>query len=284
MLRALITLLAVALAFPAEALAGSYLRVESWNLRHEGWSGETDYLGDAEQIWFEFGSSSTSAAGCDVVFLQEVMNANVAPAIAAELGRLSGKTWVAVTTPLIGRTSYKESYALLYRTDRVTVDSWSVWTDTGDKFEREPMIVKLRDKSTTADFTFINWHTVFGTTTQRAAELSEIKNVFTSVQNGDSRDQDVILLGDHNADSMSAWWTNFKSMTPAIAASVNVATSLNSTGAFVSAYDHFWFQSTYVTEYSSSGRDYVQDPVTYVADISDHAPIWLKLYSTSDTD
>lgn len=284
MLRPLFALIVLALAFPADALAGSYLRVESWNLRHEGWSGETDYLGDAEQIWFEFGSSATSAAGCDVVFLQEVMNANVAPAIARELSGLSGKTWVAVTTPLIGRTTYKESYAFLYRTDRVTVDAWTVWTDTGDKFEREPMIVKLRDKATTADFTFIDWHAVFGTTTQRAAELSEIKNVFTSVQNGDSRDQDVILLGDHNADATSTWWTNFKTLTPAVTATVNLATSFNSTGAYVSAYDHFWMQSSYVTEYSSSGRDYVQDPVTFVPGLSDHAPVWLKLYSTSDTD
>ena len=63
MIRPLFALSVLALAFPAEAFAGSYLRVESWNMRHEGWSGETDYLGDAEQIWFEFGSSSTSAAG-----------------------------------------------------------------------------------------------------------------------------------------------------------------------------------------------------------------------------
>lgn len=284
MIRPLFALSVLALAFPAEAFAGSYLRVESWNMRHEGWSGETDYLGDAEQIWFEFGSSSTSAAGCDVVFLQEVMNATVAPAIAAQLSTLSGKTWVAVTTPLIGRTTYKESYAFIYRSDRVTVDGWAVWQDTGDKFEREPMIVRLRDRATAADFTFINWHTVFGTTTQRAAELSEIKNVFTAVQNGDSRDQDVILLGDHNADATSNWWTNFKTLAPAVTSPVNLPTSFNSTGAYVSAYDHFWFQSSYLTEYSSSGRDYVQDPVTYVADISDHAPVWLKLYSSSDTD
>lgn len=284
MFRPILSLVAFTLFAPTDAFAGSYLRVESWNLRHEGWSGDTDYLADAEQIWFEFGSSATSAAGCDVVFLQEVMNATAAPAIARELSTLSGKSWVAVTTPLIGRTSYKESYAVLYRSDRVTVESATVYADVGDKFEREPQIVKLRDRATTADFTFINWHTVFGTTAQRSAEVAEIANVFQAVQNADTRDQDVILLGDHNADATSAWWTNLKSIAPAITAPVNLKTSLNSTGAYVSAYDHFWLQTSYVTEYSSSGRDYVQDPVTYVSDISDHAPIWLKLYTTGDTD
>lgn len=284
MSRLVHAVLVVSLWVPGVALAGSYLRVESWNLRHEGWSGETDYLGDAEQIWYEFGSSASSPAGCDVVFLQEVMNATAASAIATELTGISGKTWVAVTSPLVGRTTYKESYAFIYRTDRVIVDNWAMYQDVGDKFEREPQLVKLRDKATQADFTFINWHTVFGTTAQRTAEVAEIANVFKAVQAGDPTDQDVILLGDHNANATSSWWAKLLALTPAVSAKVNLQTTFNSAGGFASAYDHFWMQTSYVTEYSSSGRDYVQDPVTFVADLSDHAPIWLKLYSTADTD
>lgn len=267
--------------------AGSYLRVVSWNLRHEGWSGETNYAGDAAQIWNQFGSTSTSPNGCDVVFCQEVMSESAAQGIASALASISGVTWTYAITPPLGRTTYKECYAVIYRTDNVQLLSSTVWNDVGDKFEREPQIVKLRDKRTLADFTFINWHTIWGTDAERQAEIAEIANVFKAVQNGDSTDQDVILLGDHNCSATSTWWANLTNtavISPQVSYKVNDLTTINSSGAYVSPYDHFWFQATYVTEYSSSGRDYVADTLNFYNGLSDHAPIWLKLYSSSDTD
>jgi len=267
--------------------AQAYLRVVSWNLRHEGWSGETNYTGDAQQIWNQFGSSSTSPNGCDVVFCQEVMYETAAQGIASALSSISGVTWTYAVTPAIGRTSYKERYAVIYRTDNVQLLSNTVWNDVGDKFEREPQIVKLRDKRTLADFTFINWHTIWGTTAERQAEVAEIANVFKSVQNGDSTDQDVILLGDHNCSATSTWWanlTNTSNISPQVSYRVNDLTTINSSGAYVNPYDHFWFQETYVTEYSNAGRDYIANTLNFYNDLSDHAPIWLRLYSTSDTD
>jgi endonuclease/exonuclease/phosphatase family metal-dependent hydrolase len=277
----------ILLYISAFSWAGAYLRVVSWNLRHEGWSGETNYTGDAQQIWNQFGSTSTSSNGCDVVFCQEVMYESAAQGIASALSSISGVTWTYAVTPALGRSSYKEMYAVIYRTDNVQLVSNSVWNDVGDKFEREPQIVKLRDKRTNADFTFINWHTIWGTESQRKAEIAEIANVFKTVQDNDSTDQDVILLGDNNCDATSTWWSNLTStsvISPQVSYKVNDPTTINSSGAYVSAYDHFWFQSTYVTEYSSSGRDYVASPLDLYNNLSDHAPIWLKLYSSSDTD
>jgi endonuclease/exonuclease/phosphatase family metal-dependent hydrolase len=277
-------LLAV-LCVPTLSQAGAYLRVVSWNLRHEGWSGDQTYLDDAKQIWNQYGTGSTSPNGSDLVFLQEVMDPAVAASIAQALTQVSGRTWQSAVTPLIGRTSYKECYAVVYRTDVVTLLSSSVWSDTGDVFEREPQIVKVRQIATGEDFTFINWHTVFGTEAERAAELAAIDTVFRSVQSGSTSDQDVILLGDHNAPATSAWWNTFKAaVSPAVSCKLDVATSLNSSGAYVNAYDHFWMQSTYVTEFSSASRDYVANTVDFVTRLSDHAPVNLKLYSSSDTD
>lgn len=269
------------------APAGSYLRVVDWNLRHEGWSGETNYAGDAAQIWNQYGSSSTSPNGCDLVICQEVMYDTAATGIASALTSLSGVTWTAAFTDPIGRTSYKERYAVIYRTDNVSLLSWSVYADTGDVYEREPMIIKVRDKRTNEDFTFIDWHTTFGTTAERQAEIQAIYNVFNSVQNGSSTDQDVILIGDNNADATSTWWNNLKStanVSPQVSYQVNVATTINSSGGYANAYDHAWFQASYVTEYSSSGRDYVADPLALYNNQSDHAPIWVKLFSSADTD
>lgn len=275
------------LFLPSLAPAQSYFRVISWNARHMGWSGETDWTGYANQAWKQYGSSSGSTNGFDVIFLQEVMYDTSVTSFISALNTVSGVSWSHSTTAAIGRSSYKERYAVVYRTDRVTLVSSSVWSDSGDKFEREPQIVKLRDKATNADFTFINWHTIWGTTAQRQQEIADITNVFKTVQNNDGSDQDVILLGDHNQTATSSWWaglTSTANISPVVSYKVNDLTTINSSCAFASAYDHFWMQTSNVTEFSSAGRDYIANMCTFQTGLSDHAPVWLKLYSTSDTD
>lgn len=265
------------------ASAGAYLRVVSWNLLHAGYSGQTDWSAYAAQAWTKFGSTSTSTNGVDLIFAQEVMYDTAAASLAAALNSVSGYTWDYRVTPAIGRSSYKERYAVFFRTDRVQLLSSSVWTDTGDKFEREPQIVKVRHIQTGADYTFINWHTIFGTTAERQAEIKEIAAVFNSVQASSSSDQDVILVGDHNREATSPWWATLTALSPAVGYKVNELTSINTSCAFASAYDHFWYQSTYVTEYSSSGRDYIANMCDF-REVSDHAPIYIQFYSSSDTD
>src|ERR1043166_3500824 len=118
---------------PAIAFPAAYTRVVSWNLRHEGYSGETDYAGDAAQIWNQYGSSSTSPNGCDLVFCQEVMYDTAASGIASQLTAISGVTWNYSVTAAIGRTSYKERYAVFYRTDNISLLSTTVYNDVGDR-------------------------------------------------------------------------------------------------------------------------------------------------------
>ena len=272
------------LLFGAQASAQSYLRVVSWNMLHAGWSGQQDWNAYARQIWNNNGSTAGAENGVDLVFGQEVMYAESAASIAAALTAVSGYAWDYRITAAIGRSSYKERYAVFFRTDRVQLLSAAVWTDSGDMFEREPQIVKVRHIQTGADYSFINWHTVFGTTAERQAEVQLIGTVFKSIQDGSSSDQDVILVGDHNRDATSPWWTNLVALTPAVGYRVNELTSINASCGFANRYDHFWMQNSYVTEYSSSGRDYIADMCTFRNGLSDHAPIYLSLYSTADTD
>jgi len=276
--------LLVAWGVPALAYAGSYLRVVSWNLRHEGWSGEQTYLDDAKQVWNQYGANSTSNNGCDLVFLQEVMNASVAPAIAAALTEVSGVTWAHAQTPPLGRSSYKESYAVVYRTDTVALLSSGVHDDAADVFEREPQVVQVRHVPTGADYTFINWHAIWGTAAERDAEVRAIDTVFQAVQAANTGDQDVILLGDHNMACTATSWAELAALSPAVSCKLDVLTTLNLSGAFASAYDHFWMQPTFVTELSTTGRDYIADTVDFVTRLSDHAPVYVTLYSNSDTD
>ena len=285
MKRSLVAIFGVCmLFFGAQASAQSYLRVVSWNMLHAGWSGQQDWNAYAGQIWNNNGSTAVAENGVDLVFGQEVMYAESAASVAAALTAVSGYAWDYRVTAAIGRSSYKERYAVFFRTDRVQLLSAAVWTDTGDKFEREPQIVKVRHIQTGADYSFINWHTVFGTTAERQAEVQLIGTVFKSIQDGSSSDQDVILVGDHNRDATSPWWTNLVALTPAVDYRVNELTSINASCGFANRYDHFWMQNSYVTEYSSSGRDYIADMCTFRNDLSDHAPIYLSLYSTADTD
>ena len=272
------------LLFGAQVSAQSYLRVVSWNMLHAGWSGQQDWNAYAGQIWNNYGSAAGAANGADLVFAQEVMYAESASSLAAALTAVSGFAWDYRVTAAIGRSSYKERYAVFFRTDRVQLLSATVWADSGDKFEREPQIVKIRHTQTGADYTFINWHTVFGTTAERQAEVQLIGAVFKSIQDGSSSDQDVILVGDHNREATSPWWANLTSLAPAVGYRVNELTSINASCAFASRYDHFWMQNSYVTEYSASGRDYIANMCTFRNGVSDHAPIYLSLYSTADTD
>lgn len=272
------------LMFGAQVSAQSYLRVVSWNMLHAGWSGQQDWNASAGQIWNNYGSAAGAANGADLVFAQEVMYAESASSLAAALTAVSGFAWDYRVTAAIGRSSYKERYAVFFRTDRVQLLSATVWADSGDKFEREPQIVKIRHTQTGADYTFINWHTVFGTTAERQAEVQLIGAVFKSIQDGSSSDQDVILVGDHNREATSPWWVNLTSLAPAVGYRVNELTSINASCAFASRYDHFWMQNSYVTEYSDSGRDYIANMCTFRNGVSDHAPIYLSLYSTADTD
>jgi endonuclease/exonuclease/phosphatase family metal-dependent hydrolase len=274
----------MAFAVPSLAQAGAYLRVVSWNLRHEGWTDEQTYLEDAKQLWNQYGGNSTSPNGCDLVFLQEVMNTSVMPAIAQALTQVSGVSWTYAQTPLIGRSSYKEIYAVLYRTDRVALLSSTVHPDPDDVFEREPHIVQVRHTSTGADFTFINWHAIWGTAAERDVEVRHIDSVFKAVQDGSGSDQDVILVGDHNMGCTAASWSELAALSPAVSCKLDVATTLNLSGGYVSAYDHFWLQGSYVTEFSSAGRDYVSNTVDFSTRLSDHAPVYVTLYSSSDTD
>lgn len=283
---AALALCAIAAVAP-ESSAATYLRVVSWNARHMGWSGEQDWAGYAAQVWNQFGGASNSANGCDVVCLQEVMYDTSVTSFVSALGAVSGFTWASTYTAPLGRSSYKERYAIVYRTDRVSLLSSSTWNDVGDKFEREPQIATFRVTATNADVTFINWHTIWGTSAQRQQEIADIVNVFATVQSSSGTDQDVILLGDHNAAATSAWWNNLKStayVSPAVTVRVDETTTINSSCAFASKYDHFWLQASHVTEYSSSGRDYIANMCSFYSGLSDHAPIWIKLYSSSDDD
>jgi len=137
--------------------AGATIKLASFNVLHLGWGSSKD-----------LGLLASVIASYDIVALQEVMKT---PSVSELLGELSvaveeaegqAVTWQAVVSERLGRSTYKERYAFVYRTDRVAYVTGPefVVADAADTFIREPYVATFRAGN--FDFTIISMHAVFG--------------------------------------------------------------------------------------------------------------------------
>eukprot|EP00731_Ephydatia_muelleri_P021690 Em0014g281a len=138
----------------------------------------------------------------DVVLIQEIRDA-AQTVIYSFVGIVnidsaaSGVTYNVTVSPRLGRTSSKEQYAFIYRTDRFTVLNTHLYDDSAaDIFEREPYSVLLRDKQQgVGDFFLLGIHV------KPDDAFNEINNLplaydAAKVALGTDR---ALLLGDFNA-------------------------------------------------------------------------------------
>ena len=200
------------------------------------------------------------------VAIQEIrsIDQNVIPALIDSLG----ENWDYVISERLGRTSSKEQYALVYRTDLITVDSTYQWPDPEDLIHREPFVAYCHSR----DFTFslINIHTDPDEVPQEVNALDDI--LAAEIQ----KEGDAILLGDLNAGpSDFGEILLIPNVGWAINDGVYTNTRLNKT------YDNLIFDTTELTEFDSSGvfnimTEFNIDEETAL-EISDHLPVWVSL-------
>jgi endonuclease/exonuclease/phosphatase family metal-dependent hydrolase len=106
--------------------------------------------------------------------------------------------------PRLGRTVSKEQYAFVYNTDRVAVDERFVYSvdDPDDLLHRPPLVARFQavgpSSSQAFSFTLINIHT---DPDEADLEVDVLDDVINAVRRDGSGEDDVILLGDLNADS-----------------------------------------------------------------------------------
>jgi endonuclease/exonuclease/phosphatase family metal-dependent hydrolase len=191
MLRTKITVFLVSLlfAFPAHAK----ITIASFNIQVFGVTkaSKTDVMNVVADTVSQF----------DIVAIQEIRD-KTGTAIEKLEGMVDvlGTNYVVITGPRLGRTTSKEQYAFMYRSDTIEPVG-SVYTypePTGtDPFHREPFIARFKTKSGNFDFVLITVHTDPDEATE---EIHALDDVLAQARRHFPNEEDFIILGDLNAD------------------------------------------------------------------------------------
>lgn len=269
------------------AIAPKTITIASFNSLHLGWNNQKDTTVYCSVL-----------AKYDIIGLVEVMNTEILDKVKNRLDSMTSVHWeYVVSDKKIGPSTYKEYYAIMYRTDktRFVEGSSRVWNDEGDKFDRDPFIATF--KSGNFDYTIILIHTVFGDNiSERRGEAAELAAVFMAVQDEDPKENDIILMGDFNLPASDAGWQNLKAVsTMQYEIPETTLTTLNSKGNLSSSYDNIWFQGQFTNwEYAGTANADYYYTVTFKDDpnpgkkafktVSDHVPVFAVFYVNKDDD
>lgn len=224
----------------------------------------------------------------DVIALQEVTSSdpNTLPAL-LQYVNANGSRYSYTISPPIGRTArYTEQYAYVFDTSRVMTraDACFVMRDEEDLLHREPFVGRFATLSNTAQpFTFvlINMHTdpdeIDTELDTLASVYVNVADFFYNVGSGEYPEDDVMLLGDLNADP-----TRFRTLGQVpnlIPAIVGIPTNYTRS----KTNDNILINRVTTREFTGrSGALDLQDLYAISQDeahrISDHQPVWAEFY------
>jgi endonuclease/exonuclease/phosphatase family metal-dependent hydrolase len=253
------------------ARPGDVLRIASFNIQVFGESKIADGPTAAAlaQIVRKF----------DVVAIQEVRakDLNFVQRF-VQLVNAAGVPYDAVVGPRLGRTDSKEQYAFIYDTTRVELDRTSVYTvkDPDDLLHREPLVAGFRARGVPPNeaftFTLVDVHT---DPDEVAEELNVLDDVFRAVRDDGRNEDDVIMLGDFNADESHLGQLGAVSYL----AYVISGTPTNTHGT--KTYDNILFDRRATAEFLGRGGvlDVMREfniTLEQALKISDHLPIWAE--------
>jgi endonuclease/exonuclease/phosphatase family metal-dependent hydrolase len=215
----------------------------------------------------------------DVLAIQEVRarDDGILPRFVQQINT-AGRQYDFVIGPRLGRTSNTEQYAYVYDTATVELDRSATYTvaDPDDLLHREPLVACFRARGPPANeaftFTLINVHT---DPDEVRGEVDALAGVYRAVRNDGRREDDVIMLGDFNADELSLG---------RLGESPNIAWAIagmptNTRGD--RSYDNILFSRVATTEFTGlSGVVNLMSEYKLTLDqameVSDHLPIWAE--------
>jgi deoxyribonuclease-1-like protein len=218
----------------------------------------------------------------DLVAIQEVRAAtdDVLPQF-IDMLNANGRHYDYVIGPRLGRTDSKEQYAFVFDAQTIEVDRSSMYTidDRSDIFHREPLVAAFRVRGVQEDqaftFTLVNIHT---DPDEAETEVAALAQVYRAVRNDGRGEDDIIILGDLNADE--------RKFGP-LAAVPNIAWTVsgvptNTLGT--KTYDNIVYNRAASVEFT--GRSGVFDTLReynltqkQALEISDHCPVWAEFSS-----
>lgn len=156
-----------------------------------------------------------------------------------------------------------EYYAFIYRKSKLELvkDSAHLWNELGNpmqglkdqerQFDREPFIASFKVKNGNLDFTIITIHAAAPAAGWRKDEIKRLAVVYKTVQDSDSKQNDIFLMGDFNTNVDKKEWDNLKSLasTKHILTSSDITTLDKARGRLSkSQYDTIWYQGQYSDE------------------------------------
>jgi deoxyribonuclease-1-like protein len=215
----------------------------------------------------------------DLVAIQEVRarEDDILPRF-VEMLNAGGRHFDFVIGPRLGRSRSTEQYAYVFDQQTIEVDRHQLYTinDPGDALHREPLVGWFRARGAPADqaftFSLVNIH-IDPDEVER--EVSVLDDVFYAVRNDGRQEDDVIILGDFNADDRHLGELNG---VPHIFAVIsNMATNTAGTRQ----YDNLVFDRQATSEFT--GRAGVFDflrtygfTIEAAREVSDHLPVWAE--------
>jgi deoxyribonuclease-1-like protein len=189
-----------------------------------------------------------------------------------------GSQYHYVVGPRLGRSSSKEQYVFVYDTRRIEMESKSVLTisDPTDLLHREPLLTHFRVRSDDPARAFTFWLMNIHTDPDEVpTEVDALADAFASVQQQGWGEDDVIVLGDLNADENHLGKLG---QLPGIQTAIQKITT-NTRGN--RSYDNLVFDQRATTEYlGKSGvlnmmQEFQLSEIEALK-VSDHLPIWAE--------
>ena len=215
----------------------------------------------------------------DVVAVQEIRDASddLLPRFLS-LVNADGSHYDYVIGPRLGRTNSKEQYAFIYNAASVECDRQNVYTvdDPDDLMHREPLVAGFRVRGPPPEqaftFTLIDVHT---DPDEAQAELNVLDDVFRAVRDDGRGEDDIILLGDLNADDRHLGELGQVAYITWVVSAVPT----NTRGTHL--YDNILFDSRTTVEYARHAGvfDLMSEfhlSMQQALAVSDHLPIWAE--------
>ncbi|XP_069502458.1 deoxyribonuclease-1-like [Ambystoma mexicanum] len=140
----------------------------------------------------------------ELISIQEVMDSDNDPifTLVRELNQATGLPYNVLVSDHLGRSSYREKYAYVYREDILKPTAWYHYDDGcencgTDTFIREPFVARFSSPTTVVkDLVLVSIHT------SPDYAVREVDALFDVWEDAQQRllTQDILVLGDYNAD------------------------------------------------------------------------------------